>query len=116
MMGDKLRVRLKEESDAKRLVETYRALKLSSTVSVEDIVLTEKTKDLLQVRASVRRARRSLLDESSSTAAQELLVIDLVERIVPRTLARPDGLEVVEWRIANADAPSNGTPSVKHAH
>ena len=94
-MGDKLRVRLGEESEAKKLLESIRVLRVKSAVFIEDIVLTERTKDLLQVKATVSRTKSSLLDESRA-GVQEHLEIELVERIVPRTAARPDGLEVVE--------------------
>jgi|SRR5882724_274277 len=113
MMGDKLRVRLGEESEAKKLLESIRVLRVKSAVFIEDIVLTERTKDLLQVKATVRRTKSSLLDESRA-GVQEHLEIELVERIVPRTAARPDGLEVVDWRFVPNTAPTTGA-SVPHA-
>ncbi len=113
MMGEKLRVRLREESDAKRLLESYRALRIKSAVFVEDIVLTEKTKDLLQVKATVQRTKSSLLDESRA-GVQEHLEIELVERIVARTATRPDGLEVVDWHFAQQVAPTTNAATVSH--
>ena len=113
MMGEKLRLRLKEESDAKRLIESYRALRVRSAVFVEDIVLTERTRDLLQVRATVQRTKSSLLDETRA-GVQERLEVELVERIVPRTISRPDGLEVVDWRFVPQGAPATSA-AVTHA-
>ena len=114
MMGEKLRVRLSEESEAKRLLVSIRVLRVKSTVSIDDIVLTERTKDLLQVKATVHRTKSGLLDESRA-AVEEHLEIDLVERIVPRTVLRPDGIEVVDWRFVPQSGPSAGA-SVTHAH
>lgn len=114
MMGEKLQVRLKQESDAQRLIETYRHLRVRSTVSIEDIVLVEKTKDLLQVKATVKRAKSSLLEESRA-GVEERLVLELVERIVPRTAARPDGLEVVDWHFAPQVPSTTSAPAVTHA-
>ncbi len=109
MMSEQLSKRLKEESEAKKLLETYKAVRVRSSLRVEDIVLVEKTRELLQVKATVERVKSSLLDESRA-GLSERLVIDLVERIVPRTVTRPDGLEVVDWHFAPAPTP----PAVNH--
>jgi hypothetical protein len=107
MMGEQLSKRLKQESEARKLIESYKSVHVKSALNIEDIVLVERTKDLLQVKATVQRIKSSLIDESRA-GVSERLVVDLVERIVPRTAARPDGLEVVDWHFApppNASSP-----------
>ena len=99
MMGEQLSKRLKQESEAKKLLESYKALRVKSSLRIKDIVLVERTRDLLQVKATVERIKSSLLDESRA-GISEHLVIDLVERIVPRTGLRADGLEIVDWHFA----------------
>ena len=113
MMGDELRGRLQAESHAKKLVESLQSLKLKTSVFIEDIALVERTKELLQVKATVIRTKGSLIDDTRPSM-QERVVIELVERVVPRTLARPDGLEVVEWRFAPQGTEATEGP-VKHA-
>ena len=113
MMGDELRGRLQAESHAKKLVESLQSLKLKTSVFIEDIALVERTKELLQVKATVIRTKGSLIDDTRPSM-QERVVIELVERVVPRTLARPDGLEVVEWRFAPLGTEATEGP-VKHA-
>jgi 4-amino-4-deoxy-L-arabinose transferase-like glycosyltransferase len=100
MMGEQLSKRLKQESEAKKLLEAYKAVRVKSVLNIEDIVLVERTKELLQVKATVQRIKSSLLDETRA-GASERLVVDLVERIVPRTAQRPDGLEIVDWHFAS---------------
>ena len=104
---------MKQESDSKKLLESYKAVRVRSALNIEDIVLVERTRDLLQVKATVERIKSSLLDESRA-GVSERLVVDLVERIVPRTALRPDGLEVVDWHIAQQAAPAAVAP-VTHA-
>ena len=113
MMGEQLSKRLKLESESKKLLESYKAVRVRSALNIQDIVLVERTRDLLQVKATVERIKSSLLDESRA-GVSERLVVDLVERIVPRTVARPDGLEVVDWHIAQQAAPAGAAP-VTHA-
>ena len=114
MMSEQLSKRLREESEAKKLLEAYKAVRVRSSLHIEDIVLVEKTRELLQVKATVERVKSSLLDESRA-GVSEHLVIDLVERVVPRTLTRPDGLEVVDWHFAPQAAPAPTASTVNHA-
>lgn len=114
MMGDELRGRLQAESHAKKLVESLQSLKLKTSIFIEDIALIERTPELLQVKATVIRTKSGLIDDTRPSM-QERLVLELVERIVPRTLARPDGLEVVDWRFASQRADATEGSPVKHA-
>jgi hypothetical protein len=108
MMGEQLRTRLKQESDNRKLLESYKAVHVKTSLNVHDIVLVERTRELLQVKATVERLKSSLLDDSG-TGVSERLVVDLVERIVPRTAQRPDGLEVVDWHLAPPTEEHAGT-------
>ena len=99
MMSPPLRQRLAAESERQKLLETYKQLKVRTIVDVLDVDLVERTKELLQVKASVRRGKAPLLDETAGPA-QDRLAVELALRVLPRTLAHPDGLEVVEWKVA----------------
>ena len=109
LMGEQLSKRLRQESEGKRLLESYRAVRVKSMLQIEDIVLVERTRELLQVKATVERVKSSLLDESRA-GVSEHLVVDLVERVVPRTSARPDGLEIVDWHFAAPVVPTTNAP------
>ncbi len=112
MMALPLRERLAKEGERQRLLETYKQLKVRTDVRIEDIDVVERTKELLQVRAAVLRTKAPLLDDVGQGAA-ERLGLELVERIIPRTLSHPDGLEVVEWKVTIQ--PDAGSTEVRHA-
>lgn len=99
MMSPPLRQRLAAESERQKLLETYKQLRVRTVVDVLDVDLVERTKELLQVKASVRRSKAPLLDETAG-GAQDRLGVELALRVLPRTLAHPDGLEVVEWKVS----------------
>ena len=113
MMAPPLRERLAKESERQRLLETYKQLRVKTAVTVEDIDVVERTKELLQMKASVLRVKAPILDETAGVP--ERLGVELVERIVPRSLQHPDGLEVVEWkvRVLQADATNPGVRNAK---
>jgi hypothetical protein len=98
LMSPELRGQMERESAAAKLVETYRLSQQKTDLSFDDISLVTRTPSLLHVRATVTRTRRSLLD-AAATPVIDRVAVDLAEHIVPPHLARPDGLEVVEWHV-----------------
>jgi hypothetical protein len=102
-MGQQLRERFSTAAEGQKLLETYKLAKVRTLLSIDRIDLVDRTSGLLQVRAVVTRKKGSLLAENGPTD-EDRLSVDLVERIVPRTSARPDGLEVVELRITQTTA------------
>lgn len=112
MMSPPLRQRLAAESERQKLLETYKQLRVRTVVEVLDVELVERTKELLHVRASVRRGKAPLLDETAGSV-QERLAVELALRVLPRSLAHPDGLEVVQWKVAVLPDPT--TAAVEHA-
>jgi hypothetical protein len=109
LMAPSLRERVAADAAGKKLLDSYRAAKVRTSLSIEAVELVERTSSLLHVRATVRRKVGSLLVGSDGPTTDDRLVVELVERIVPRTSSRPDGLEVAEMRIGpaggNAHAP-----------
>jgi hypothetical protein len=95
-MDASLRSRMAKEASEQKLIETYRLAQMRAELEFEDIQLVERKGSLLNIRALVRRRRVSLVQ--NQPPQEERLRIELLERVVPRTLARPDGLEVVEYR------------------
>ncbi len=93
-----------------KLLETYKLARVRTMLSVDSIELVDHTSSLLHVRAVVTRKKGSLLAENAPTD-EDRLSVELVERVVPRTSARPDGLEVVEMRIKPIAAASGAAPS-----
>jgi hypothetical protein len=105
LMGSELRERFSNAAAQHRLLDNYKLAKIRTTVSVDRIELVDRSIALLQVRAMVTRKKASLLAESGPTD-EDRLSVELVERIVPRTIARPDGLEIIEMRIGQMAAPN----------
>ena len=98
MMAPELRARLEQESTAQKLVETYRLAQVRTQLRFDELALVERTRELLHVRATVTREKHGLVDRRAPSI--DRLHVDLVQRVVPRSAARPDGLEVLEWRLS----------------
>ena len=96
MMGAALRARVSAEAEQRQSVQAYKLAGIRTALTVEDVALVERHKDLFHVRATVSRTKTSLLNATAATT--DRLSVDLVERIVPRSISRPDGLEVVEYQ------------------
>ncbi len=103
-MAPGLREKLQREAEAQKLVPMLEAAQVRTEIAVEDVTLVERTQSLLHVRATVRRTRSRLADGASPTS--DAVQVDLVEKILPRTAARPDGLEIVEARLTQATPPA----------
>ena len=99
MMTPELREHVAADAVSKKLIDSYRAAKVRTALIIDGVELIAKTESLLQVRARVTRKIGTLLVAADGASATDQLEVDLVERIVPRTNARPDGLEIVELRI-----------------
>jgi hypothetical protein len=98
LMSPELRDRVGKEAVERRLLETYRLAQRKTELMFEEIILEERTPSVLAVRATLRRRTGSLV-EGAGPAVTDRVQVDLIERIVPATLDRPDGLEVAEWRL-----------------
>lgn len=110
MMAPGLRERLEREAKAQRILETYRAAQVRTRLDIEDVVLLDHTESLFHVQARLSRTKSTLVDGKPEAA--DRLSTDLVLRVVPRTSARPDGLEILEWRVEPiAVEPRTPTPS-----
>jgi len=108
LMSPLLRERVAADAASKKLLDAYRAAKVRTRLVIESIDLVERTSTLLHVRATVTRRMGSLLVASEAATTDDRLTVELVQRIVPRTSNRPDGLEVAEMRIS-----SGGTAHAK---
>lgn len=99
MMSPGLRARTAAEASSRRLVETYRLANRRTELRFEEIVLEDRTPTLLTVRATMQRRVEPLAEPGKGVT--DRIRVELVETIVPRTLERPDGLEVAEWRLVS---------------
>ena len=86
------------------LMETEKAAQTRSNLELLDVSVVEQTPELFHLQVRVTRHRTSLLTQDVEQI--EPLVVDLVERVVPRSLKRPDGLEVAAWAVQSAPPPS----------
>ena len=95
-MAAPLREHMAQEAASQKLLETYKLAGIRTELAIRDVVLVERHKDLFLVRAHVSRTKESL--QSGAELSKDELEVELVERIVPRTPAKPDGLEIAEYR------------------
>jgi hypothetical protein len=98
LMGPELRQRYQDEATRRKLLDTYKLAKMQTTLTTDAIDLVDRNSSMLHVKAALTRKSGSLLISDAATS-QDRLSVELVERLVPRTLQHPDGLEVVEIRI-----------------
>jgi len=112
MMDAKLRAATEEEYKREKVNETYKLLKARTELTVDALDVVEQADLLIHLRAKVSRTRSSLLDASKPSS--DSLTIDIVERVVPRRLDRPDGLEAAELivTLSREPSPADGPPPV----
>lgn len=113
-MSPGLRVKVAAQSEGQRLVDTYKLARVRTDLTVDELVLAERTPELVHVKAVVSRRKESLLPQGG-TASNDKLAIELVERIVPRSPDRPDGLEVADWTVETLSTPAK-EGGEDHAH
>lgn len=98
MMAPSLRDRVAREAQAAHLVEGYAAAGTKLELSIDSLTVLERHDDRLRLQAKVGRTK-SGLSGPAVVGVPERLVVDLVLRVVPRTAAHPDGLEVSDWGV-----------------
>lgn len=106
LMSPPLSDRLSKQAIADKLIETTVAAKVKSVVSIDDVDLVKRTTDFVHIRAKVTRVRTSLVNPNKDNASENL-VVDLVLKIVPRSLQHPDALEVAEWTTTATPGTAN---------
>ena len=106
MMDAKLEAATQDALKRDKMVEKLEALKIRTELSIDALDELEHTGDLTHLRVKLSRTVSSLLD--SSNPKSDSLVVELVERVVPRTEKHPDGLEVAEM-VVGAPQPPNGS-------
>lgn len=109
LMSPAMRTRLSKEADDQKLLETYTLAQVRTRLEVEDLVLVERAGDAAQVRATVSRFKSSLGQGAGGGERMDRVEVDLVLRTVPRSQARPDGLEVVDWRVRVISSDSSAS-------
>jgi hypothetical protein len=115
MMTDPMRERVNKQTEAAKLLDTYRAAQVRSDLAIEDVLLVEETPTLLHVKTTLSRRKGPLLGGGPLTT--DRLAVDLVEAIVPVTPEHPDGLAIAEWQIQElpAEAPAAAQKEGHHA-
>jgi glycine/D-amino acid oxidase-like deaminating enzyme len=98
MMAPSLRARMEKEEQAQRLVEGYRAAGVETKVQLQSLELVERTEGAIHVRATLLRRRQSSHKPVEGQEVEDRLVANLIAKVVPRSPASPDGLEVAEYR------------------
>lgn len=109
MMAVPLAEKSAGEAKAQRLVETYRLAQVRTSLVFDDVQLVERHQDKAHVRALVRRTREKLA--GGAPPSVDRLQVDLVLVVVPRSRARPDGLEVLNWSASTSSPNSVGAPT-----
>ena len=112
MMTDPMRERVNKQTEAAKLLDTYRAAQVRSDLAIEDILLIEQTPTLLHVKTTLSRRKGPIIGGGPFTT--DRLAVDLVEANVPVSPDHPDGLAVAEWQIQELP-PEAPAPPKKEA-
>ena len=116
MMAPGLRGPIAQEGAETKLLEGIRASRTRVALTFEAVDLLEQTEGAVRVRLVLGRRTESL--DVGKRLSEDRLEVDLLEWIVPRTPAHPDGLVVGQLtsRALSPDAPAQpgSTPSVRH--
>ncbi len=108
MMSAPLRTRISKEAAEQKLLQTYKLAQVRTELNIEEVSVLERADSLLHLRARVSRTKSRILDGSGPVG--DRLEVDIVERVVPRSIDKPDGLELADFsvRAANNKSSVNG--------
>ncbi len=107
LMAPALRAKVAGEATAQRLVEATQLMQLKTRLTFDELKVVERQGRLFHVRAKLQRERSRLL-ETGAAPQVDGLQVELVLGVVRRTEERPDGLEVLEWRVGpRKDEPTS---------
>lgn len=104
-MDPALAAKLSREYAQQKVLEAWKLANVKTELSFRGVELVGRTDTLLHVRAVADRVRSGLMTGADPT--RDRVQVDLVHAIVPRTLQRPDGLEVRDFRITVLQDPES---------
>jgi len=104
LMSAPLRARVAKESAEQKLIETYKLARVRTELVIEDIAVVERVDSLVHLKAKVSRLKSEILDGTG--AARDRLEVDLIERVVPRSIDKPDGLELADFTLRTVESDS----------
>jgi hypothetical protein len=113
LMAPPLAAKMRHEAAVQKLIEGTQLARVKTQLAFDDLVLVERAGGLLHLRASLTRTKRSLFGEEGREQPDHLSV-DLIARVIPRSLSHPDGLEVAEWTVRTVVPPAP-TPEAPNA-
>lgn len=97
-MAPELRRRVEAEALSRRLLETWRLAQRKTDILYEEVAVEDRGPGEVTVRATLTRRSGPLLG-GAGKATSDRVEVELILRAFGPTLARPDGLEVVDWRL-----------------
>lgn len=112
LMAPTLKARLGQEATTQKLVEANQLMQVRTRLAFDDVLVVERRPQLFHVRALVQRERTRLFNDGSSPV-QDALQVELVLSVSRRTPERPDGLEVLEWRVGPRPKPDADAVEVR---
>src|SRR5262252_954475 len=104
LMSPPLRARVAKESAEQKLIETYKLARVRTELLIEEIAVVERVDSLVHLKATVLRLKSEILDGTG--AARDRLEVDLIERVVPRSIDKPDGLELADFTLRTVESDS----------
>jgi hypothetical protein len=113
-MDDSLKRRSQEDAAKNKLINTYKLAQVRTHLGFDELALVERSGGMLHLHAALTRTRMALLGAEAQTT--DHLEVELFERVVPRGVNRPDGLEVADWRLREVVGAETEPKGADHAH
>ena len=105
LMSAPFRARVARESAEQKLIETYKLARVRTELVIEDIAVVERVDSLVHLKAKVSRLKSEILD--GTRASRDRLEVDIIERVVPRSIDKPDGLELSDFSVKTVENDSS---------
>jgi hypothetical protein len=108
MMTPGLRARIERDAATTRLIESYVAAQVRTELTIEDVVVVQRSNTMLHIRATLFRRTSPL--SGGAAVAEDRLAVDVVEEFVAASPEHPDGIAVAEWQVREVPAASPAMP------
>lgn len=104
-MSPGLRAKIEKDAADQKTIDNYKGAQRKTEIVFESIEIIDRTSTLVAVRAVMKRTISPLVDRAPGPlpSATDRIQSDIVLALTTPTIDKPDGLEVMEWRLASLE-------------
>jgi hypothetical protein len=108
LMNPSRRAKLEADAAKQKLVEIYKLAQRKTDLEILSMELTDRSDTLLAITTVMRRQTTPLLETMQGPRLEDRIKVETILEIVPPTVARPDGLQVLEWNLGKVETADAG--------